>query len=826
MCSVCNVAALCCGIDSSKAMYKLFCFLVLLLQINFLWVSCVVFDDVEDNITLRNATNTDSNEKDEQGIRALLQMLLNPYTPTKVLSSRLQWARPTSFHFDPETKLLWNAKGEKAAHLGGATAVGAKDQFVWYNKDHRKAVIDLIDNFENATNPWEVYSMAYAIRNHINPRVFITVLLFLLETREDFEHVKAPSIAQVLPHLFFPDEGVLKSEGKDDQEQWKERSLKRTRRQVFQQFPNFEPLFSPGPFSQPFGAGTAIMPQQQVSPFSPIRQNFQNTQVSPFSPIRQNFQNTQFRPFSPLRPIFQNTQISPQGLPFGQQFLRPRHPPVFVQWQHNIRRTDIPSEQNLAYWREDILFNGHHWHWHLVHQLGRPSVTRHRKGEQFYYMHRNILVRYNWERLSLGMDFVEAYGDLRTPIREGYNPRFTGGTGEPWGARPPNTRPQDVDRELTITIRRTEVWRRRLLHAIRTGVIISRNRNEIAIRDVDIPPGGRRGIDILGDALESDWLTSENYKYYGDYHNFGHYIISAAHDPKGTLNEPLGVMAEPVTSVRDPVFYRWHKHVDDLFDMYKVSQNPYESSELSFPGVQLVNAMLLDYTSEPNNLHTFFNTTTYNSRFGLDFRIQESDPNYRPVVIRILHLDHRPFNYQLQINSQLRTWKKVVVRIFLAPKMSGHGERMTYSEQRRHWGEMDVFDVDIVPGLNLVTRASQESSILGHEGFPTRGRPGNERFDYQGCGWPPHLLLPRGSPSGLNFQVFIMLTDADRDIISSSRRPRSSFCVPPRERFQDRRPMGFPLDREMESGSALSTQEVFRNYANVRIVDVTVTHLE
>ncbi|XP_063586493.1 phenoloxidase subunit 1-like [Penaeus indicus] len=274
-------------------------------------------------------------------------------------------------------------------------------------------------------------------------------------------------------------------------------------------------------------------------------------------------------------------------------------------------------------------------------------------------------------------------------------------------------------------------------------------------------------------------------------------------------------MSEPVTSIRDPIFFRWHKHIDDLFETYKVSQRPYSRFELSLSGVQLVNAVLMDSPSEPNVLHTFFRTSVYDARFGIDFKKEESDADYTPVVVRIRHLDHRPFSYLLQINNRLPTRKTVVVRIFMAPKEDKWGQPMTFSQQRRHWGEMDVFSVDLVPGDNSVTRLSRQSSILGRERFARRGQPGSVYFDYFGCGWPPHLLLPRGTKSGMKFQVFIMLTDANRDLISTSRVPRNSFCVPPHENFQDRRPMGFPLDRTMRMGDSLPIEEMFEGYPNM-----------
>lgn len=32
-----------------------------------------------------------------------------------------------------------------------------------------------------------------------------------------------------------------------------------------------------------------------------------------------------------------------------------------------------------------------------------------------------------------------------------------------------------------------------------------------------------------------------------------------------------------------------------------------------------------------------------------------------------------------------------------------------------------------------------------------------------GCGWPEHLLLPKGKPEGMKFDVFVMITDYTND---------------------------------------------------------------
>lgn len=61
----------------------------------------------------------------------------------------------------------------------------------------------------------------------------------------------------------------------------------------------------------------------------------------------------------------------------------------------NRTASDAEPEQRLAYWREDIGINLHHWHWHLVYPFDGPPevVNKDRRGELFYYMHEQIQAR-------------------------------------------------------------------------------------------------------------------------------------------------------------------------------------------------------------------------------------------------------------------------------------------------------------------------------------------------------------------------------------------------------------------------------------------------
>lgn len=75
-------------------------------------------------------------------------------------------------------------------------------------------------------------------------------------------------------------------------------------------------------------------------------------------------------------------------------------------------------------------------------------------------------------------------------------------------------------------------------------------------------------------------MLSPNRKFYGDLSNLGHVFISYCHDPENKYLESYGVMGEPATALRDPVFYRWHSYLADIFQLHKKNLEPYSNKEV------------------------------------------------------------------------------------------------------------------------------------------------------------------------------------------------------------------------------------------------------
>src|SRR4051812_490395 len=72
------------------------------------------------------------------------------------------------------------------------------------------------------------------------------------------------------------------------------------------------------------------------------------------------------------------------------------------------------------------------------------------------------------------------------------------------------------------------------------------------------------------------------------------------------------------------------------------------------------------------------------------------------------------------------------------------------------------------------------------------------------CGFPHHLLLPRGTKEGMIFDLVAMITDPS-DFTQPGRNSSnaSSFvhCGLIGEEYPDRKPMGYPWDRKPDEGN-------------------------
>ncbi|KAJ8971928.1 hypothetical protein NQ314_000471 [Rhamnusium bicolor] len=484
--------------------------------------------------------------------------------------------------------------------------------------------------------------------------------------------------------------------------------------------------------------------------------------------------------------------------------------------------SDLETEHRLAYFREDIGVNLHHWHWHLVYpfEAAREVVNKNRRGELFYYMHEQIMARYNFERLANKLKRVERFIDWKSEITEAYFPKLDSlVASRSWPARVANQRLNNLRREvdqIVLDIDDLERWRDKIFEAINSGVVRSDKGKDIQLTEFE-------GIDILGNMIESS-ILSPNRAVYGDLHNMGHVFLSYIHDPDHRHLESFGVIGDSATAMRDPIFYRWHAYIDDIFQKFKSTLPRYPVNQLNYPGIS-IDAVAIESDGKKNTLQTLWQQSDVDLSRGMDFQPRGA------VFVRFTHLQHIPFTYKITVNNESNGNRQGTCRIFLSPKHDERGNPWLFRDQRLMFTELDKFKVNLKQGKNTVTRASTQSSVTipferTFRDLDTSRPEGGDQlaqFNFCGCGWPQHMLIPKGSPEGMECQLFVMISNFADDKVDQNIdgicNDADSFCGIKDKLYPDRRSMGYPFDRQARDG--VETLPQFLT-PNMRVQDVTI----
>lgn len=191
--------------------------------------------------------------------------------------------------------------------------------------------------------------------------------------------------------------------------------------------------------------------------------------------------DTQDQPIPSVAETFPEQFVDPSILPQAReesQFV-PNTVRQAIEIPPNYTANEREQEQRLAYFREDIGVNLHHWHWHLVYPGSATTeiVAKDRRGELFYYMHSQLIARYNADRFCNQLGRVRQLNNLREAIPEAYFPklvRSTTNTGYP--PRFANITLKDIDRpddSTVVEITDLERWRDRIYEAIDQGFVVN-----------------------------------------------------------------------------------------------------------------------------------------------------------------------------------------------------------------------------------------------------------------------------------------------------------------------------------------------------------------
>ncbi|GAB6029838.1 Polyphenol oxidase 1 [Chamberlinius hualienensis] len=408
--------------------------------------------------------------------------------------------------------------------------------------------------------------------------------------------------------------------------------------------------------------------------------------------------------------------------------------------------------RRIDYFTEDFGMNAHHYHWHVVHPMFKPDVLpggdKKRSGELFYWMHRQMVARFDSELMSNNIPRIRSFENWNEPIPIGYAPHLTiHRTGYKYGFRPDNM----VLRNLPeLTKYEMKQWETRILRSIHKSKINQPLGNSIGLNDTD----------TLAHLIMSS-TDSANRQYYGNLHSYAHVIAARITDPRNKFREDGGVMSDAAVSARDPIFYQWHKYVDSIFQAYQKTLKPYRSSELEWTDVT-VNEVYIDATKEHprNEIRTFWGMNDFRLTKGFDYTIDSE------AVIHLRHLDHEPFTYVFDVNNNRNKEREAVFRVYMVPKYDEHRTKFSINKQRPLMIELDKFVRKLHPGHNEIRRHANDSSVtMPRELIFDRMADTTVEHDQCQCGWPEYMLVPKGKYEGMTFQLYVTVTNYEEDFI-------------------------------------------------------------
>merc|ERR1719186_1069809 len=429
------------------------------------------------------------------------------------------------------------------------------------------------------------------------------------------------------------------------------------------------------------------------------------------------------------------------------------------------------------YFREDPVANSHHIEWHR--SAGRPF---NRWGEYFYYMHNQMLARYEAERISLGLGLLAEYfgpEQWTRMIPDSYDPKLGQWS---WTPRQPGMIDSFYVEYLSWAL---DGLLTQVLETAPTGYV----------RGVD------RGINDIGARMENG------------VHNMGHVFLAM-------VNGGYGVMGSPRTAMRDPIFYRWHGFVDSVLKDYKNMLSPYSEAGLSFPGVASVAASVQSQGGAKNTFYTYREIAEVKLN-----RLDSTSPGTR-LSLQYRRMNHLPFTWNIVINSYLAVRTPAIVRIFMMPT-NGADNKATL--------HMDHFFMYLNFGENRITREELEAPHLSKSRWSLsklqdslmNGQVSREEFSWGGCGWPRHLNIPRGTERGMDWTMVVMVSQVLSEDIpkieawSANSNIAWSYCGVTTGVVPDSRPLGFPVDRDFGDIESLVG---YRN--NWAVVPVRIVHVD
>ena len=278
------------------------------------------------------------------------------------------------------------------------------------------------------------------------------------------------------------------------------------------------------------------------------------------------------------------------------------------------------------------------------------------------------MVRYNAERESWGLDEVQAYRfterepdgcDLGDDFHNDSENRRV-------APRPGGQRWSASDR------RQFQTWKDSLIDAVGEGRLRGGEQGENL--SIDLTNMNEQPMNWFGHAIEA--TTFAFYERYGSFHNNGHGVFGRI--GQRSWETRRSYMNTTANAVRDPIFYRWHKHVDDV--MYELAQTLGNEVDRDAPPLNIDAGDILLSTSEtpPSGFDNF------DQSFASTVNVVNTRLDEPQLRFETGKLSHDPFYFHIRLRRNGGSGDlPLSLRIFICPE--------NHVNDARRWIEMDKF---------------------------------------------------------------------------------------------------------------------------------------
>ncbi|EFA09253.1 hexamerin 5 precursor [Tribolium castaneum] len=484
---------------------------------------------------------------------------------------------------------------------------------------------------------------------------------------------------------------------------------------------------------------------------------------------------------------------------------------------------NLNKEQSLSYFLEDVGLNAFYYYCNIYYPFWMDGdefkLKNDRRGEQYYYLYQQLLARYYLERLSNDFGEVEFF-NYDEPFKYGYYSSLRYPTGLAFPNRP-NYAPLSETRAnfgqswtyksaFGYSYSRVQDFERRISDTIDAGFAFTKSGKLVDLYSSD-------QINVLGNMIESN-PDSVNPRYYGPWDIYGRHLLGYSYQPLDKYKVAPSALEHFETALRDPAFYQLYKKILMQFFKYKIYLPPYTYNELNFPGVKIEKF-------EVDKLFTYFDY------FDSDVtNAVYTPPNFQwdnfKVKVRQQRLNHKPFTLKIYVNSD--KVNDAVVRLFLGPKYDEYGRKLTMTEKRLNFVELDTFRYKLQSGENVIERTSRDfywyvpdktsyrdlyKKILGAlDNTESLQLDSSEAF----YGFPNRLLLPKGKREGQVFQFYVIINPYQAPGRQEVQQDYYFHRVGTGMNYIDNYAFGFPFDRTIVSYDF--------KVPNSKFQDVTIYH--